>query len=67
MHSDWHSKISYYDEILKNDGSLNIPLYLEPDIDRKNLIPIDGAINSWNESSVKLSKSMNSLLKIIEG
>jgi type I restriction enzyme M protein len=55
------------DEILKNDGSLNIPLYIKPDIDRKNLIPIDGAIHSWNESSVKLSKSMNSLFKTIEG
>jgi type I restriction enzyme M protein len=51
-------------EILKNDGSLNIPLYVKP-IASEPSLSVDEAYQQWESSSRSLRDSMNQLFSTI--
>lgn len=52
------------EEILKNDSSLNVPLYVET-INSEVLLTPQLAYTKWQESSDELKKSMNQLFEIL--
>jgi type I restriction enzyme M protein len=51
-------------EILKNDSSLNVPLYVE-NISAEAIVPPQLAFTQWQRSSNELKKSMNQLFEIL--
>jgi type I restriction enzyme M protein len=58
------SHVANDNEILKNDSSLNVPLYVE-NMNSEIITPPQLAYTNWEQSSIELKKSMNQLFKIL--
>ena len=58
------SHVANIQEIIENEASLNIPLYVEAGNDDSILAP-SIAYNAWGNSSKELKKSMDELFKIL--
>jgi type I restriction enzyme M protein len=56
--------VATIDEIIKKDGSLNIPLYIK-DMDGEVILEPQEAIDNWNNTSNNLKTSMNQLFEIL--
>jgi type I restriction enzyme M protein len=56
--------VATIDEIIKKDGSLNIPLYIK-DMDGEIILEPQEAMEDWKKSSKNLKKSMNQLFEIL--
>ena len=56
--------VATIDEIIKKDGSLNIPLYIK-DINGEVILEPQAAMEEWNKASKDLKKSMNQLFEIL--
>lgn len=56
--------VATIDEIIKKDGSLNIPLYIK-DMDGEIVLEPQEAMEDWNKASKDLKKSMNQLFEIL--
>jgi type I restriction enzyme M protein len=59
-------KVVSIEEVLENKGSLNIAQYVSNVDSSVQRISIDDALKNWNESSLKLKKSMNELFQILK-
>jgi type I restriction enzyme M protein len=60
------SSVVTNEDILNNDGSLNIPLYVKP-IDNGESVSVDDAYEQWQSSSDALRDSMKTLFSTING
>jgi type I restriction enzyme M protein len=60
------SKIVTIEKILENKASLNIAQFVSNVEQKKNVKSIDEALNEWNETSIKLSASMNELFEVLK-
>ncbi|WP_417371280.1 type I restriction-modification system subunit M [Gelidibacter japonicus] len=56
--------VATIDEIIKKDGSLNIPLYIK-DMNGEVILEPQEAMEDWNKASIDLKKSMNQLFEIL--
>ncbi|MEH6536651.1 MAG: class I SAM-dependent DNA methyltransferase [Psychroserpens sp.] len=56
--------VATIDEIIKKDGSLNIPLYIK-DMDGEIILKPQEAMEDWKKSSKDLKKAMNQLFEIL--
>ena len=54
------------EEVLKNNGNMAISLYVQPQSNSKNeVLAFSEAFDKWNQSSLELESSMNSLFKTL--
>ena len=60
------SKVVNIEEVLENNASLNMPLYVS-NVDAEPQISFDEALEQWEKSSQALKKSMEELFEILGG
>lgn len=59
-----YAKVTYLEEILANDGNMNINFYVKRNTSKVNL-SFGKSFNVWNESGENLKKSMNNLFEVL--
>jgi len=62
---DGFCKVVETNEILKNDASLNMPLYVSNVNTDIKQISLDDALKNWEKSSLELKKSMSKLFTVL--
>lgn len=60
---DGFCKVVNIDDVLSHNASLNMPLYVSNVDTEKETLSLDEAITNWQESSTKLTQSMNHLFE----
>ena len=63
---DGFAKIVTLEKILENKASLNIAQFVSNVDQKENVLTIDETLEEWNETSVKLSASMNELFEVLK-
>jgi len=63
---DGFAKIVTLEKILENKASLNIAQFVSNVDQKENVLTIDETLEEWNETSVKLTASMNELFEVLK-
>jgi type I restriction enzyme M protein len=63
---DGFTAIATNDQILANNGNLNIVTYVKRDTAKANLIDLPAALESWRASSVDVRSAANELFKLLK-
>jgi len=60
------AKVVTLEKILENKASLNIAQFVSNVDQKENVLTIDETLEEWNETSVKLTASMNELFEVLK-
>ena len=63
---DGFAKVVTLEKILENKASLNIAQFVSNVDQKENVLSIDETLKEWNETSVRLSASMNELFEVLK-
>ncbi len=63
---DGFAKVVKLEKILENKASLNIAQFVSNVDQKENVLSIDETLKEWNETSVRLSASMNELFEVLK-
>lgn len=66
VNEDHFAALLDIEDVLAKNGNMAISLYVQPEKKGEGILPFEEAYSNWEAESIKLSKSMEELFKVLE-